>query len=408
MNYKTLIFLLLQICCYGQNFDLKTLKSQISANNKAGKQEISQEKLLQILSKKDLTQLEQANVNLLMATTFRSINDYSSAINYLEKAEKISANISGEDSLKINIKAEMAFAYFDNHKYDLSNEIIQNLKKENYQYLDPTNHAYIVMQEGYINFLKGKYLLSEHQYEKSLELVKKFSPCDQPVVMVKQMQLNAVLNNFEKVDKIYNQSIKIAESCSIIKYKIYATEEVINIYEKKNDEDKVFKYRRRLDTLNIQYNRDNKLSDMHVSNQNYLENETETEKTNSLVSLFISIIFGVILIISAFLYFKKNKKHSLEKLKFEEELKSIKQELQLYAETEFSQTKTENNILNSEKLNARQKELLELVAKGMSNREIAEKLSISEATVKYHLGNIYSILDIKNRKEIFGKMIDKK
>ncbi|WP_177205468.1 LuxR family transcriptional regulator [Halpernia frigidisoli] len=382
------------------------LENQISANNKAGKQEISQDQLLKILSNKDLTKFQQSKVNLLLATTFRSINDYSSAINYLKKAKIISSDIIGEDSLKMNIKAEMAFAYFDNRKYDKSNEIIQQIKKENYQNLDPTNHAYIIMQEGYINFLQGKYPLSEKLYQQSLPLLKKNSPCDQPVVMVKQMQLNAALNNFEKVDEIYKNCIKISDYCAIIKYKIYATEELITIYQRVENKEKVLQYKKTLDKLNEIYNRENKLSEMHVSNQNFLEKETETEKTNSTLGLILTLILGTALVVSAIIYFKNNKKHHLEKLKFEEELKSIKQELQVYAEAQFSQIKSENNILKSEKLNARQKKLLELVAKGFSNREIAEKLSITEATVKYHLGNIYAILDIKNRKEIFGKIID--
>lgn len=405
---KKILPILICIATYlnGQNLDLKVLESQILLQNRAGKQEVSQEKLLEILSKKNLSDLEIANLNLLMASTFRSINDYSSAINYLKKAEKTSLNISGEDSLKMNIKAEIAFTFFDNRNYDRSFEIIKQIKKEKYRFLDNTNHAYIIMQEGFINFLNKDYLISETLYNEALELLKKNSSCNQPVVMVKQMQLFATLKNFKKVEEIYNSVIEIADSCDIIKYKIYATEEIKTIYKNENNQSKVFQYSRSLDSLNDIYNRENKLSEMHVSNQNYLENKAETEKKNSTFAIILSLILGAALSISAVIYFKKNKKHRLEKLKFEEELKSIKQELQVYAKGQFSQIKSENNILKSEKLNARQKKLLELVAKGFSNREIAEKLSITEATVKYHLGNIYAILDIKNRKEIFGKIID--
>ncbi|KIA89451.1 hypothetical protein OA86_07310 [Kaistella jeonii] len=67
----------------------------------------------------------------------------------------------------------------------------------------------------------------------------------------------------------------------------------------------------------------------------------------------------------------------------------------------------ENDILNSSQLNRRQKELLQMVSEGLSNKEIAEKLSITEATVKYHLRNIYAILDIKNRKDILAKLSKK-
>ena len=46
---------------------------------------------------------------------------------------------------------------------------------------------------------------------------------------------------------------------------------------------------------------------------------------------------------------------------------------------------------------AREREVLALVAKGTSNREIAAALFISEATVKTHLTHIYTKLDAKDR-----------
>jgi len=41
--------------------------------------------------------------------------------------------------------------------------------------------------------------------------------------------------------------------------------------------------------------------------------------------------------------------------------------------------------------------VLAAVAKGMSNREIADSLNVSPATVKFHLGNIYRKLGVSNR-----------
>ncbi|MER7047601.1 response regulator [Streptomyces jumonjinensis] len=48
-------------------------------------------------------------------------------------------------------------------------------------------------------------------------------------------------------------------------------------------------------------------------------------------------------------------------------------------------------------LSAREREVLELVAKGTSNREIARELFISEATVKTHLTHLYGKLGVKDR-----------
>ncbi|GAA4561607.1 response regulator transcription factor [Streptomyces collinus] len=51
----------------------------------------------------------------------------------------------------------------------------------------------------------------------------------------------------------------------------------------------------------------------------------------------------------------------------------------------------------NEPLSAREREVLALVAKGTSNREIARELFISEATVKTHLTHLYAKLGANDR-----------
>ena len=53
----------------------------------------------------------------------------------------------------------------------------------------------------------------------------------------------------------------------------------------------------------------------------------------------------------------------------------------------------------AQSLTPREIELLRLVAQGMSNKAIAQRLSVSENTVKYHLRNILHKLDVQNRTE---------
>jgi DNA-binding NarL/FixJ family response regulator len=54
---------------------------------------------------------------------------------------------------------------------------------------------------------------------------------------------------------------------------------------------------------------------------------------------------------------------------------------------------------HSELLSERESEVLKLVALGMSNKEVAEKLSVSERTVKAHLTNIFNKLNVASRSE---------
>lgn len=48
-------------------------------------------------------------------------------------------------------------------------------------------------------------------------------------------------------------------------------------------------------------------------------------------------------------------------------------------------------------LTAREKEVLQLVAQGANNQEIAEKLVVREVTVKTHLNSIFKKLNVSNR-----------
>jgi DNA-binding NarL/FixJ family response regulator len=55
-------------------------------------------------------------------------------------------------------------------------------------------------------------------------------------------------------------------------------------------------------------------------------------------------------------------------------------------------------------LTDREKEVLQMIARGYKNSEIAEKLFVSENTVKTHIKNIYVKLDVKNRVEALKRV----
>jgi DNA-binding NarL/FixJ family response regulator len=61
-----------------------------------------------------------------------------------------------------------------------------------------------------------------------------------------------------------------------------------------------------------------------------------------------------------------------------------------------------------EALSAREREVLVLVARGTSNKEIARELFISEATVKTHLTHVYGKLGVKDRAAAVAVAYDRK
>ncbi|OJX34137.1 MAG: hypothetical protein BGO86_02370 [Chryseobacterium sp. 36-9] len=155
-------------------------------------------------------------------------------------------------------------------------------------------------------------------------------------------------------------------------------------------------------------NQDVKISEMHIVDKALTEKEQiikeESDIWKRTVVLIVLIVLSVLI---AYYFFRKNKKIKKDRLRMKEEIEQMKEELNQYSQNS-SDEKILNPeldlLLNSNKLTDRQKDLLILLADGLSNKEIAEKLFISENTVKYHTKNIYNTLDIKDRKDFFKKL----
>jgi DNA-binding NarL/FixJ family response regulator len=62
-------------------------------------------------------------------------------------------------------------------------------------------------------------------------------------------------------------------------------------------------------------------------------------------------------------------------------------------------SESQSAAAGTEKLSRRQRELLKLLDRGLSNRELAEIMEISEHTVKVHLWRLFRRLSVKNRSQ---------
>ncbi len=67
----------------------------------------------------------------------------------------------------------------------------------------------------------------------------------------------------------------------------------------------------------------------------------------------------------------------------------------LFAQVARSSSPTDTTIANS--LNTREREILKLVARGMSNTEIAARLFLSEGTVRNYVSSIFAKLNVNDR-----------
>ncbi len=58
------------------------------------------------------------------------------------------------------------------------------------------------------------------------------------------------------------------------------------------------------------------------------------------------------------------------------------------------------DILAQKGLSHREAEVAELVSRGLSNKEVANQLFVTEKTVKFHLTNIYKKMAVKSRAQL--------
>lgn len=407
-RYLLLSLLMFASSLLAKDIDLGKLEKEIFKNNRSGNYQVSQQKLSNLLASASLSREEEGEVLFLMANTYRSVNDFMMCIDYLKKAEVVAEDLPKGNLLKMKIDYEFAFVYFDNKDYEKSRVAMEYLASANYKNPFPQDRAFILIQEGYLLVRRQKLKQAEKKYNEALAIMKDVDYCNLPIVMVKLMGLYSIDKQISKVEETYEETLKIAESCNILKYKIFATAEMENLYKQNKMFVKANVLGLRLDSLRRLEGLENKISEMHVQDRKFLEKD----KLNQRETFFWEKIFTLLAVIGSaigavFYIIRSRKNFQKDKLKMEEEIELMRADLKLYSQLEHTNERLLNpQILseNFEKLTQRQKDLLDLMADGFSNKEIADKLFISESTVKYHIRNIYSLLELKDRKDFFRKL----
>lgn len=125
------------------------------------------------------------------------------------------------------------------------------------------------------------------------------------------------------------------------------------------------------------------------------ELEIQSEKNKRFnYGIILVLLLGLLIIVTILFKINRDRKRLLE---FENTTMREEIDRLLRSNSGSNEPFTKAGI---ELLNERQKEVLELLQKGKSNREIAEALFISVNTVKYHLKAIYEVLDVKHRSNL--------
>lgn len=123
-------------------------------------------------------------------------------------------------------------------------------------------------------------------------------------------------------------------------------------------------------------------------------------KITTAVSFLILMTMLTYHCIKVRLYRTKIKRKNLQ-------IKSLQHRIKFFESSSIFETIDDELILQNREINERQKEIAILMLHGFSNIEIASRLFIATTTVKYHTKNIYRIYAVKNKHQLYNKIIVK-
>ena len=414
--------LLVSVClapAQGQSVTFRQLENQVYQYNNEAKYEQSQALLLSLLDNPALSPNEQFQATLLLSYTYKRLLDYTTAVTWLDKAYQLAGQTTRPAANQTQIQAQLALVYFDTHHYAKADRLMRQLARNRFRYLDRENRAKIVHQQGYLLFLAKRYAEAEATYDRALIDLRASSPCDMPMILVKKMQLYAATNQMPRVEATLREANRYADSCGIVKYRIYAYEELKTIYKARHNLVGVVETTLVLDSLNEAYAQAQHIADLHNQHQGLERQKQEGQLTSrqrwltyALVGAGGLLLLTVGLLVALRLRRVQQRNMEAELVRMRTELTALMTLSSIPPTVPLTHAPASRPTGSPGRypprlqrpdlsvLSERQRDVLDGIVAGLGNRDIADKLCVSENTVKYHLKNIYVLLDVKDRVDL--------
>lgn len=384
---------------FAQISSVEQLEKVVTKQNDNLNYEESIKLISDFISDPDRTPYEKYQAYIYKSYTYKRVFNYKQVLDNLDLALAEGLKSNKKVEVENTIKAERAFVYFDTHDYSKAKILMQELQNSKYQFLDLDTKAWIVMQDGYLQFLNKKYEDAEKKLDISLDLVIKNMPRNAPNIYGKKIELYNTMKSFAKRDEAFRLGMQYAKKYKIIKYEMYLYEVLTNQYKLNDDYKNAFESQKKYDSLNFIYNSTNGNGAIQALEKKIDAEKKELELENErMVRYFLIGLISVLillLIISSRLYVINKQKRVL----VEKENTRIHNDIEQLTKA-LDEKGNKRLDITRYNLTDRQKEIIKLIQEGKSNKEIAQNLFISENTVKYHLKIIYELLDIEHRTEI--------
>ena len=384
---------------FGQSEKLKKLENQIKTFNDNLQYEKSIAVLNEIITNEQSTHYEKYYAYLLESFTHKRLFNYTKTLHKLDLALAEGLQSDQKEEVKNTIDAEKCFVYFDTQDYPKAEALITQLRKLNFKHLTIPTQSWIIMQDGYIKMLNKDYAKSEQLLNEAAALVKANSPENLPNIYGKKMELFNKMNLFEKRDTAFKEGLLLAKKYNKVKYEMYLYQVMRNIFQENEDYKNAFFTQKKYDSIVKYYNATDANGKLELAEKKLEDENRQLKEQNE--KYIDYILYGVIVSLLLLLYFafRLYQSNMAKRILVEKENTRIHNEIERLTQALDEKGNAALNLSNYN-LTDRQKEIIDFIRSGLTNKEIATKLFISENTVKYHLKIIYEILDVEHRSAI--------
>lgn len=394
------LFVLIFFCLYlntkAQQINSEALNKEISQLNDAYKYEESIIKLEEILHNKKSQNYERYNAYLQKALTFKRLYNYPEVLENLDLAFEEAKDTDFVEEAEVRVLTEKMFVEFDLRNFDKAEKLIKDLSKKNIDLLDAETQAFYLSAVAVLQIINKNYNAAQLTLEDAIGILERKSPKHLPLIYTKIIGLSEHLKDRNLAQNAFDKGIYYAEKYNMDIYKISLYYTMSHFFLTFEDYKNAYLYENQGVEISARYNaafQNGKLSVLERNLLNKRKNiELDYQKKIKYILAFASAILLAFLVVVVKLYQSNREKNKL----ILRENNRIRTELEKLTSEVNEQGEDKINLANYN-LTDRQIDIVNLVKLGKTNKEIGEKLYISENTVKYHLKIIYSNLGIENR-----------
>ena len=396
----TLFLFISTLSVFGNNISLKKLNQEVEVSKNLGNHEACIKLVCDFLAQPNITSAEKYEAYLLKSSIYKRLYKYEHALYFLDLALKEGIKSDNRAGAEQEIKAERSFIYFDKQQFDASEKLTTELELTGYRNLEPKQLLFLYTQKGYFLLKRKEYVASEEILNKAFNLSKKLFPSELPIIFGKQIDLYHQMGNVQKRDLTYQAGIQSARQTRSIKYELYLEEVMKNVFSSSKDYKNAFFHQQKCDSLFSLYNSNIKSGKVELLERQLKAQEYTYGLQKKQYIVITSVVFAMLLLLLLFITYKLYKNTKLKNKFITEENERIQNEIKYHLQISEQTKPLTKNKLDGFHFTERQLQIIELLKKGKSNKEIAAELLISDNTVKYHLKIIYNVLNIKQRNEL--------